>query len=627
MSFAEIRFSTNLSRGSGGYSFKNIISSGSSGLEGRVGHTSIPLFVGDIGSLYVDEKELEYLITFFNARKGRSQGFRYKYHADYSCTNTPLVLDNYSFTQGVTIPAIADGTTKVFQACKLYNNCGEQTVKPLYKIVPSTAKVYVDGVQQTNSTVDVTTGKISFSSPPPVGKQVTHDCEFDLPVRFDIDELVGIQEVLDIRTEEKLYTFSNLPIVEYVLSIVATNNDNEPPEPPKAYGWIMAYWTMAISTPDATQWQQLPGQTPEFADPFDQNGCYCLMKNEQGLIVGVGYNYSLYEQLDPTRSSGGLINSAVSYDGGRNWTCCTQLVSESEDGTYSEGGAYGNGIFVIAGDAGHLWTSTNGLNWQTRYGHGITQTNENLPHNNLTNDLTSKDYHTCAAFGNNTFMAGTDTGVIRRSTDNGTTWQTIWICPQQLQRLQRNFIPNWYRIKSFAYGSGHWIAVIGWTERYDEPANGSLSLILSSTDNGNNWQDITSNVPVTGYKNYFGGEIRFIQGRFYFAGDEGKITTSSDGINWVLMPNNPLDVAVTPIIPRTPGSFVDDRFGTISALAYNSSQNIILFARSDGVLAIYNLTNTSWTPITDYDLNIEYLERFYNAPLFLLEAGEGVIST
>ena len=39
-----------------------------------------------------------------------------------------------------------------------------------------------------------------------------------MPVRFDIDELVGIQEVLDTRTGEKLYTFSNLPIVEFVLS-------------------------------------------------------------------------------------------------------------------------------------------------------------------------------------------------------------------------------------------------------------------------------------------------------------------------------------------------------------------------------------------------------------------------
>lgn len=218
MSFAEIRFSTNLSRGSGGYGFKNVTSAGSSGLEGRVGHTSIPLFTGDIGNIYVDEVELQYLIAFFNARKGRSQGFRYKYHADYSCTNTPEIIDDYSFTQGVTIPAIADGVTRDFQMAKLYDNCGEQTVKPLYKIVPNTTLVYVNGSEQTNANVDVTTGKISLSSTPPVGAKITHSCEFDLPVRFDIDELVGIQEVLDTRTGEKLYTFSNLPIVEFVLS-------------------------------------------------------------------------------------------------------------------------------------------------------------------------------------------------------------------------------------------------------------------------------------------------------------------------------------------------------------------------------------------------------------------------
>lgn len=388
------------------------------------------------------------------------------------------------------------------------------------------------------------------------------------------------------------------------------------------YGWIMGYWTMAISNHDATSWQQIPGQTPEFTDPFDESGCYCLMKNEQGLIVAVGENNKLFRQLDPEYSSGGLINAAVSYDGGRNWVNCTQLIPYSERGSYSEGGAYGNGVFVIAGDWGHLWTSDDGLNWQDRHGRGIKPLDYTLPHNNLTNDHTGYDYHTCAAFGNNTFMAGTDTGIIRRSTDNGVTWQTIWICDPYLQRLQGNYVANSYRVKSFAYGSGRWIAIVGWNQWHATgyPTDIPLNLVLSSTDNGDTWQDIHASVPVTAYQDYFGGEVRFIQNKFYFAGDEGKIAISLDGINWILIPNNPLDIAVTPILPEYLGSPAYTYTGVITALAYNSSQNAILFARGDGVLATYNLNSLSWTLITSYESGLGYSDRFFDSPLFLLEA-------
>lgn len=394
-------------------------------------------------------------------------------------------------------------------------------------------------------------------------------------------------------------------------------------QPRVTYGWVMGYWTMGISSSDATYWRQIPGEQADFGDPFDEYGCYCLMKNEQGKIVAVGYNGRIERQLDPNRTSGGLINAAVSEDGGLTWRCVRQLVPRSQGGTYSEGGTYGNGVFVIAGDNGHLWTSSDGYNWTTRYGFGVTPYNRDAAHDSLTNDKTSQDYHTCAAFGNNTFLAGSDTGVIRRSTDNGVTWQIVWVPYTYQQRLQGNYtVRNYYRIKSFAYGNGRWVAIVGWNERAIESDPYPPSMVLSSTDNGDTWQNIQNRVPVTGHEDYFGGEVRFIQGRFYFAGDDGKIATSSDGINWALMPNNPLEVTTTAIYPERPGYPAYEYLGTISALAYNSSQNIILFARGDGVLAIYDLATNSWRLIANYWSDGEgFLERFADSPLSLVESG------
>lgn len=224
-SFVEIRLDQNLSRSGGGYIFNTQTSIAASGLENRISHNTVPLFQGDIGNIIVDQCQLEYLIAFFNARKGRAQGFRYKYYADYKCSAQPeFTTDNYTFSQGVTIPREGNGINKEFQIAKLYRNAGEETIKPLFKIVPNTVKAFISDSEIdreiTDFGVDLTTGKIYFNQAPPNNANITVECEFDLPVRFDIDEFVGVQEYVDTaglnQTGKILYTFSSLPIVEFV---------------------------------------------------------------------------------------------------------------------------------------------------------------------------------------------------------------------------------------------------------------------------------------------------------------------------------------------------------------------------------------------------------------------------
>jgi uncharacterized protein (TIGR02217 family) len=65
-------------------------------------------------------------------------------------------------------------------------------VRPIQKPVGGTVRVAVAGVEQAIGpafTCDPTTGLVTFAAPPPPGAAVTAGFEFDVPVRFDTDEL------------------------------------------------------------------------------------------------------------------------------------------------------------------------------------------------------------------------------------------------------------------------------------------------------------------------------------------------------------------------------------------------------------------------------------------------------
>lgn len=224
--FAEIRFLIGVPKSSGGYGFKTSVVKAGSGMEKRIEHNlnplhpgleNEPMYEGDLGNIVVTQCELDYVTNFFNARRGKSQGFRFKNWADYHCTHLPdfghkgEVGDTY--TQGITYPALSDGVNRVFKMVKLYSSAGEVTLKSIHKIAPQMVKIYVNGVLEFPF-VDTNTGFIQFSSPPSLGATITHECEFDLPVRFDTDELIGASEFHDPETGRLCYTYGGLPIVE-----------------------------------------------------------------------------------------------------------------------------------------------------------------------------------------------------------------------------------------------------------------------------------------------------------------------------------------------------------------------------------------------------------------------------
>ncbi len=70
-------------------------------------------------------------------------------------------------------------------------------------------RVALDGVEQGSGwSVDTTTGVVTFTTPPANGVAVQAGYEFDVPARFDTDEMQARWDTVNTRS------WSRVPIVE-----------------------------------------------------------------------------------------------------------------------------------------------------------------------------------------------------------------------------------------------------------------------------------------------------------------------------------------------------------------------------------------------------------------------------
>jgi uncharacterized protein (TIGR02217 family) len=124
------------------------------------------------------------LIAFFEARRGRAYGFRFR---------DPV--DSMSCPPGESIGATdqpmgtGDGVTTVFQLVKRYESGGASADRVIAKPVSGSVVIAVDGVAGAGFTVDHTTGLVTFDVAPAEGAVLTAGFAFDVPVRFDTDRL------------------------------------------------------------------------------------------------------------------------------------------------------------------------------------------------------------------------------------------------------------------------------------------------------------------------------------------------------------------------------------------------------------------------------------------------------
>jgi uncharacterized protein (TIGR02217 family) len=128
------------------------------------------------------------VVGFFEERRGRLYGFRWRDRLDHSSSGgaAPMPTDQLLGT--------GDGSRASFQLVKTYGADYAPYQRPIAKPVAGSVRIAVGGAEKTGGTdydCDVTTGLVVFRAghEPAMGAEVTAGFLFDVPARFDTDFL------------------------------------------------------------------------------------------------------------------------------------------------------------------------------------------------------------------------------------------------------------------------------------------------------------------------------------------------------------------------------------------------------------------------------------------------------
>jgi len=132
---------------------------------------------------------LSQVVAFFEERRGRLHGFRWRDRLDHSSAGPGATV-----TPTNQIIGIGDGVTAAFQLGKTYGALYSPYRRPIAKPVPGSTRVAVGETEVgegSHFTVDTSTGIVTFLPDhiPPASVAITAGFLFDVPVRFDTDYL------------------------------------------------------------------------------------------------------------------------------------------------------------------------------------------------------------------------------------------------------------------------------------------------------------------------------------------------------------------------------------------------------------------------------------------------------
>jgi uncharacterized protein (TIGR02217 family) len=124
------------------------------------------------------------LAAFFEARRGRMHGFRFRDPLDWkSCMPSPAIA---ATDQAL---GVGDAEATQFQLTRRYSSGGAIHERRIAKPVEASVLVAIDGTATSAFTVDWSAGVVTLESAPAEGAVLTAGFEFDVPVRFDSDRL------------------------------------------------------------------------------------------------------------------------------------------------------------------------------------------------------------------------------------------------------------------------------------------------------------------------------------------------------------------------------------------------------------------------------------------------------
>ena len=205
MAFHEVRFPDNISRGArGGPERRTQIVEMASGDEERNGSWADSRRRYDASYGIRKADDLAAVTAFFEARRGRLYGFRWKDWADYKSgqpSASPAATDQ--------MIGIGTGALTSFQLVKLYSSGAQSWPRTITKPVAGTVALALNGAPQiTGWTVNTSTGVVTLAVAPATSIVITAGFEFDVPVRFDTDTL---DVTLDF---ERLGSITSIPLIE-----------------------------------------------------------------------------------------------------------------------------------------------------------------------------------------------------------------------------------------------------------------------------------------------------------------------------------------------------------------------------------------------------------------------------
>ncbi len=215
--FHEVRFPELISWGAvGGAEWNTSIVEFATGKEQRNQNWSKSRMEWDVTQAVKTQTDLDELIAFFRARRGKFHGFRYQDFTDFKLVQE--VLQNSADDTFV-----GDGSTTIFNVVKRYELVSPPPAstdvrheeRRIFKLRGGagdplsilTEEFRVNGSPVSPSSVDRNAGTVTFSVAPTGGQVADITSEYDVPVRFGQDKMaVSIEDF-------NAYTWGSITLV------------------------------------------------------------------------------------------------------------------------------------------------------------------------------------------------------------------------------------------------------------------------------------------------------------------------------------------------------------------------------------------------------------------------------
>ena len=195
MSFHDVTFPSDIAYGSvGGPSYHTDIITTEAGFEKRNITWANARAHYNVAHGVKTQTQLDTLIAFFRARKGRAYGFRFKDWADYTLNEVVI--------------GVGDGSSQDFPIIKTYQSGSASEQRRITRPVASTLLVTRGSTIVTSGFTLQDKGIIHFSTAPTSGVSIKVSGEFDVPVRFDTDQLTASFD------HYGAHSWQNIPLIE-----------------------------------------------------------------------------------------------------------------------------------------------------------------------------------------------------------------------------------------------------------------------------------------------------------------------------------------------------------------------------------------------------------------------------